>query len=374
MSRAAIRVAKSLTLAVLAFAAVSRGAATPFTTVSHGGQDEPIRLRTDLVTLTASVTDRTGRAVKSLQRGDFEVYEDGVRQEIGHFAPVEEPFSLMLLVDVSGSTRSDLSLMKQASANFLAELRPDDRVGIVAFSTEIELISALNETASARSSLDQLEPPIESAGPVFTSASGTSFYDALHFAISEAAFKKVEGRKAIVCMSDGVDSTSKLGAQEVARLLERSGASTYFLELDTEQDTLTGLLKPRGEPGYINLSQSQINRYFDQYDPASIDRHRARQALPAALREKINAGLYRIARREVGELSERTGGRVYQVRSLSDLDGVYKQVADDLRSQYSIGYYPKNEAHDGRWRAIRVEVRRRGVRVRARSGYWATQK
>lgn len=366
-----MRAFRSLTLAILVFSAVTPQAALP-ARVSQDQQDETIRLKTDLVTLTAFVTDRTGRAVKSLQRADFEVYEDGVRQEIGHFAPVEAPFSLLLLVDVSGSTRSDLSLMKQAAANFLAELRPDDRVGIVAFSTEIESISALNDRASAGASLDQLEPSIESAGPIFTSSSGTSFYDSLHFAISDPAFKKVEGRKAIVCMSDGVDSTSRRGYREVADLLERSGASTYFLELDTEQNTLAGLLKNRDEPGYINLSQSQIDRYFDEYDPDSIDRHRPRHALPVTLREKINAGLYRIARRDVTELSKRTGGRAYKVRSLGDLVGVYKQVADDLRSQYSIGYYPKNEARDGRWRTIRVEVRRRpGFLVRARTGYWA---
>jgi VWFA-related protein len=124
----------------------------------------------------------------------------------------------------------------------------------------------------------------------------------------------------------------------------------------------------------MNLSLSQINRYYDHYEPDSIDRRRERLALPVPLREKINAGLYKIARRELSELSERTGGRVYPVRTLGDLEGVYKQVADDLRSQYSIGYYPTNETYDGRWRTIRVEVKRGAARVRARSGYWAPKK
>lgn len=336
--------------------------------------DKPLRLKTDLVTLTASVADRDGRAIKSLKAGDFDIYEDGVKQRIGHFAPMEEPFALMLLLDVSGSTRADLSLMRQAAANFLAELRRDDRVGIVAFSTQVELIAGLTSDRQAiESAIKEVEPPIE-IGPSFTSSSGTSFYDVLKFAVSEPTFKSVDGRKAIVCMSDGVDSTSKLGYQAAAGLVERSGVSVYFLELDTEQSTLAGLLKSKSEPGYMNLSLSQINRYFDQYEPDSIERHRERLALPIPLRERINAGLYKIARRELREMSDRTGGRVYQVRSLNDLEGVYKQVADDLRSQYSIGYYPINEAYDGRWRTIRVEVRRRDARVRARSGYWAEKK
>ena len=85
----------------------------------------------------------------------------------------------------------------------------------------------------------------------------------------------------------------------------------------------------------------------------------------------MNAGLYKLARKEVRALAQRAGGHVYPVKSLSDLAGVYKQVADDLHSQYSIGYYPTNKSRDGRWRSIRVETRAQGATVRARSGYWA---
>ena len=92
--------------------------------------------------------------------------------------------------------------------------------------------------------------------------------------------------------------------------------------------------------------------------------------MPPETRRKINAGLYKIARREMKELATRTGGREYAVHALGDLAGVYKQVADDLRSQYSIGYYSSNNTSDGRWRTIRVEVKN-GATVRARSGYWA---
>jgi Ca-activated chloride channel family protein len=96
--------------------------------------------------------------------------------------------------------------------------------------------------------------------------------------------------------------------------------------------------------------------------------------MSADVKREINAGLYKIARREQQQMAERTGGRVYAVRTLADLSGVYKQIADDLRSQYSINYYSSNQSRDGRWRAIRVEVRPRDATVRARSGYWAPGK
>ena len=167
-----------------------------------------------------------------------------------------------------------------------------------------------------------------------------------------------------------MDSTSKNDYKEVAKLIEKSQASVYLLELDTEAATLAGLLKARTEPDYIDFSASQVSRYYDEYDPQSLERYKPRKIMPPETRRKINAGLYKIARREMKELATRTGGREYAVHALGDLAGVYKQVADDLRSQYSIGYYSSNNASDGRWRTIRVEVKN-GATVRARSGYWA---
>lgn len=338
-------------------------------------QDEPIRLKTDLVSITASALDRNGRAIKSLKAEDFTVYEDGVKQKISHFAATEEPFTLLLLLDISGSTRDDIGLMKRAARNFLSELRADDRVGVIVFSREIELIADLTDPrARVETAIDQIAATEGSEASRFTSNTGTSFYDALYLAVEESPLKQAEGRKAIICMSDGVDSTSLKNYKEISTLVEQSEASVYFLGLNTENATLAGLLKPRTDPGYLNFSQSQINRYYDEHDPDSLERHRPREVMTPDAKRAINAGLYKIARREQQEIAERTGGRVYPVRALADLSGVYKQVADDLRSQYLIGYYSSNQARDGRWRTIRVEVRQREATVRARSGYWAAGK
>jgi VWFA-related protein len=134
---------------------------------------------------------------------------------------------------------------------------------------------------------------------------------------------------------------------------------------------IEGLVKERTDPGYINFSQSQIDRYYDERDPGSPDRNTPRHEITPFVRREMATALYEIARRDLRQLVSRTGGRVYPVSALTDLSAIYKQVADDLRSQYSISYYPTNEAHDGRWRSIRVEVQRPGVSVRARAGYWA---
>jgi Ca-activated chloride channel homolog len=337
-------------------------------------QDEPIRLKSDLVMLTASVLDRTGKAVKSLKAEDFVVYEDGRRQKIEHFASTEDPFTLMLLLDISGSTRDDIELIKRAARNFLAELRPDDRVGIIIFSGDVELIADFKDSRTrVEEAIDSLRPTKGEDGFTYSERTGTSFYDALFLAVEESPMKEIEGRKAIICMSDGVDSTSRVKYKDVAQLIEKSEASVYLLELNTEEATLAGLVKEQADPGYINFSQSQVNRYYDEFEPESFERHKPRKLIPVETRKKINHGLYEIARREMKEMAERTGGRQYPVRSLADLTGVYKQIADDLRSQYSIGYYPTNDAHDGRWRKIRVEPKRGGT-ARTRPGYWAPTK
>lgn len=334
--------------------------------------EEPIKLRSDLVTVTASVRDGSNRPLRSLKAEDFAIYEDGVKQKIDHFATAEVPFTLMILLDISGSTRDDIALIKRAAKSFLAELRPDDRVGVIVFSGEVEMIAEFNDSrARVEAAIDSVAAAAGAGDYRFSSSTGTAFYDAVFLAVDESPLKQAEGRKAIVCLSDGVDSKSRLGYKDIAPLIEKSEASVYFLELNTREKTLEGLLKPRTDPGYVNFSQSQINRYYDAVEPQSPERFRPREAISPLMKREINDWLYENASREEREMAERTGGRVYPVNALTDLGAVYKQVADELRSQYSISYYPLNDAHDGRWRSLRVEISQPGARVRARSGYRA---
>jgi VWFA-related protein len=335
-------------------------------------QDEPIKLKADLVTVTAAVTDSGHRSLNALKQSDFKIYEDGIEQKISHFAATQEPFSLMLLLDISGSTSADITLMKTAAENFLDRLRAEDRVGVMVFSRQINHVAEIGATRTmTHTAVASVSTSAGTLTQRYTSNTGTSFYDALLEAVERSGLSKVEGRKAIVCMSDGVDSTSVKTFKEVAPAVERAETSVYLLQLNTEEATMNGLLKPQNDPDFINLSASQLKRYFDEREPDSPMRDLPRKQISPLILREINTGLYEIARRDNASLAERTGGRVYPVKSLDDLKNVYQQVAEDLRNQYSIGYYPSNQDRDGRWREIKVEVARPGARVRARSGYWA---
>ena len=334
-------------------------------------QDDTIRLRSDLVSMNASVVDSRGRAIEELEARDFEVYEDGVKQTIANFSATREPFTLMLLLDVSGSTAHEIDLMKDAARNFLAHIGPEDRIGVVVFSNEVILVAELADSRDrVMQEIDGVTTTGGGSGHRFSQNTGTSFYDAIYLTLNEDSVKQVKGRKAIICLSDGVDSTSRTKFPEVARLVEASKASVYFLELDTEKANLEALLKPRSDPGYANFSQSQIDRYYERYDSGSPDRYLPRNSLREDMRKRINHGLYEIARAEVAQLTDKTGGRIYPVRTVWDLAGVYGQIAADLRTLYSIGYYSSNEARDGRWRTIRLVAKRPGAKVRTRPGYW----
>jgi Ca-activated chloride channel homolog len=334
-------------------------------------KDDTIRLRSDLVSLNASVVDSRSHAIEQLEARDFEVYEDGVKQTIANFSATREPFSLMLLLDISGSTAQEIDLMKDAARSFLEHIGPEDRIGVVVFSNEVVEVAELTDTRDrVMQEIEGITTTGGGSGHRFSQNTGTSFYDALYLAVNESSLKQVKGRKAIICMSDGVDSTSRIKFPEMARAVEASKASIFFLGLDTEKATLAALLKPRLDPGYANFSKSQVDRYYERYDPESSDRYLPRDLLREDLRRRINHGLYEIARTEVAELADKTGGRVYPVRTVWDLAGVYGQIAADLRTLYSIGYYSTNEARDGRWRTIRVVVKRSGAKVRTRPGYW----
>jgi VWFA-related protein len=154
--------------------------------------------------------------------------------------------------------------------------------------------------------------------------------------------------------------------------VEQAGASFYFLELNTEAFTEERMMRDCQGEGYFKFSPKQLRKYLQEYaegaDPADYEDHCQLSKLE---RRQINRRLYQSARRELREIADRTGGRVYPVRELQQLEPVYAQIAAELRTQYSLGYYPTNEKHDGRWRELRVEVKRPGLTVHAKPGYRA---
>ncbi|MGE0133063.1 MAG: VWA domain-containing protein [Blastocatellales bacterium] len=321
-----------------------------------------IRLDTDLVSVDVIVTDRDGnRSSALLKASDFTVYEDGVRQKISSFSAADVPFNLVLLLDTSGSARDEVGLMRRAARRFLDELRPQDRVAVIQFNKQVELLEDLtSDHAKIEEALQLLNP-----------GSGTSFYDSLKLTIDEV-FKKAEGRKAIVALTDGVDSYGYTTFEHILPALERSNILTYFLELDTEEFTQAGMTRDCRDDNHFEFSRKQLKKYLAEYGTdAVLSEHQPHCLLSRLERMQINRRLYESARRELREMADKTGGRVYPVKNLQHLEPAYSQIAAELRTYYSIAYYPTNEKRNGKWRTLRVVVNRPGFVARTRPGYRA---
>ncbi|HEY6400041.1 MAG TPA: VWA domain-containing protein, partial [Blastocatellia bacterium] len=321
-----------------------------------------IRFNTDLVNVDVIVTDSNGNRITSaLKPSDFMIYEDGVRQTINSFSSTDAPFNLVLLLDTSGSARDEIDLMRRAALRFLDELRPADRVAVIQFNKQVEMLSDLSS--------DRAE--IEDALQLLKPGSGTSFYDSLKLAIDEV-FKGVEGRKAVVALTDGVDSFGYTTYDQILTEIESSNVLTYFLELDTEAFSKDGMTRACSDENHFEFSPKQFRKYIAQFGKGAVMSENQRHCtLPPMDRMEINQKLYESARRELREMADKTAGRVYTVKNLQQLEPAYSQIASELRTYYSMSYYPTNENHNGKWRTLRVKVNRRGFTAKTRPGYRA---
>ena len=308
------------------------------------------------------VTSRTdGKPVTGLLPQDFAIYEDGKQQQIALFSQNEVPLSLALVIDTSGSTQNEVGLMRKAARRFLDELKPKDRIGIIGFSQDIELLADLT------SDRGRLEMALEN----LRAGSGTALYDTLVLTV-EDLLKKVDGRKAAVIMTDGVDSIGQFTYPRALNVLERSLASFYFLELDTRAFTEPRLLLDCADDRHFKLSRKQLTKYGERFDKDSLWWVRQEYCtLAKEQRGQVTRRLYELAHEELAEMATRTGGRVYPVQGLKELSGVYSRIAGELRIQYSVGYYPTNEKRDGRWRSLQVEVKGGGHVAQTKPGYRA---
>jgi VWFA-related protein len=340
-------------------------------------EGDVVRVETQLVSVPAVITNTAGRPLSGLRRDNFQLFEDGQLQSITNFGTTETPFEIALLLDTSGSTRSDVALIRQAANSFINALRPGDRVAVVAFNTkqigsmDTAAVDVLSQLTGDRK---LLQKAIESLG----STNGTPFYDALDRIVSEVfrepASEEMRGRRAVVALTDGVDSTSETDFTDVRTRLTRAGLACYFIQVNTEDFVEDRLLKDCQDDGRLSLSAKQLQRYRKIFVPRakSEDFSNFCEMGPFE-RMQISRDLYNLARREMNDLARASGGRNFVAGSLQDARAAFAQVAVEIGTQYSLGYYPTNKARDGKFRAIRVEVR--GVpdrpRVRSREGYYA---
>lgn len=329
------------------------------------GKDEILRVDTDLVSLEVNIkTKNNGGPSKPLKIEDFVVYEDGVRQKISNFSTMDMPFNVVILIDSSGSTSEEIGIMRKAIRRFLDKIRPQDQVAIVEFNDTISLHQDFTtDKNSIYAALDRLKP-----------GRGTSFYDALQLTVEEV-LKKIKGRNAVIALTDGVDSYGLTTYDELLPLVERSKTTLYFLEVDTEARAEQGMIRDCHDEKRFEFSEKQLKKYVQEY-AEGMDSSEFEDYCRLSRLEKlqINRRLYQSARRELRELAEKTGGHVYPVKQLRLLDPVYEEIARELRTQYSIGYYPTNEKHDGTWRRVKVEIKVPGFEATTRPGYRAPGK
>jgi VWFA-related protein len=342
------------------------------------GEGDVVRVDTQLVSVPAVVTDRTGRPLPNLRAENFVVYEDGRPQQISNFATTEAPFEVVLLLDTSGSTRADLGLIRRAARVFIDALRPGDRVSIVGFNSSQDGASGL-ATVDLLTRLTDDRETLQKALENIGASNGTPYYDALTRIAGEVfrepPREEVRGRRAVVALTDGVDSASDADYEEARARLQRVGVACYFIQVNTEDFVEDRLLSDCQVFGTLRLSKTQLQRYRRIFVPrADATSYEDFCRMGQFERMEISRSLYDLARREMNDLARASGGKTFPVADLSDARAAFAQVAHEIGTQYSLGYYPTNKTRDGHFRSIRVEVRGvtgSGTQVRAREGYYA---
>lgn len=288
--------------------------------------NEVIRVDSDLVDLRVSVVRRDPlNPVAELKQSDFLILEDGKPQEISFFAGESDPFDLILLLDLSGSTAKKLKLVRSSTERFVEATRPIDRVAIVTFTDVPEVVSPLTlDREALKKSIKKITEP----------SGGTNFWDSLRFVLDSPATNGMR-RRAVVVMTDGVDNAlpgifgdgSRTSFAELLELVRASDVIVFPVYLDTEKE--------------------------------EIKRHRS------------PASAYATARENLSQLAEVGGTIVYTARELKDLDRVYDQVIKDLGTVYSLGYRSNNKSRDGKWRSVTVQViGQPQVSARTKRGYY----
>jgi VWFA-related protein len=304
--------------------------------------DDTVKIDTSIVRLNVGVVDQRGRPITDLDKTNFRIYEDGVRQDIIRFEPSSAPFSVVLILDMSGSTLSMRQVMKMSAFRFLDALSPDDRVAVVEFYDKINL---RNDFTTDRNT-------IAHSIDVSNGRGKTQFYSALDFSLDKLA-REGNRRKAIIVLSDGVDTAAQ----------------------DIDRDTL-GKIPDNQVATAINPESSNIlSKVLKKADLLGVTIYPL--ALPTGDPAKLadptprQVAMYNAARARLQLVADRTGGTLHAINRLEDMGNLYATVAADIRTLYTIEYQPQNEKHDGKWRTISIRTDNPNLISRTRPGYYA---
>jgi len=285
-----------------------------------------IGVAVDQVFLSVNARSVEGGFVEGLRQDELEVFENGVKQEIVNFYSQGVPVHVALLIDISGSTRNSQGEINRAALGFASSLAPEDRVAVITFNHEPRLL--LDWTNDR----EKVELALQS-----TYAKGSTVLNDALYVAADDLLSEVEGKRAIIVLTDGIDTGSMSGGEEALDSVVRSEAIVYVV--------------------------SKLEEYW----AAAIG---ARVQLKGFTPREMSDSFILDARRFLGRLAAQTGGKVL-IPGSSSLSDVYRQVADELKRQYSISYIPSNVLKDGKWRTIEVRSKRRGVILGTRPGYYA---
>ncbi|MBA2606971.1 MAG: VWA domain-containing protein [Acidobacteria bacterium] len=300
--------------------------------------DEIIRVETDLVVIPTSISERNGKRVANISKEEFKIFENGIEQEIAYFSNEEQPFTVALVLDMSYSSVFKLKDIQDAALVFISQLRPDDKVLVISFDEKVQVLcEPTNNRKILRLAIEGTKI-----------ASGTSFFSALDLVLNEK-LNEIAGRKAIVVLSDGVDTTSQ---NSTALRILNDVSETDVLVYPVQYDTYDDVQKSRKESAQI---------FYDENDrPRAIEKPRTRGEREDDYK---NAGEF------LKEVSNQSGGRVYRVSSSSKLTQAFANIADELRKIYSLGYYPNVERKAGAKYTVKVRVYRPNLIVHAKNNY-----
>lgn len=318
-----------------------------------GDSDEEIRVETNLVTMPVSVLDRDGRFISGLQQRDFQILENGVNQKIEYFQSVEQPFTVVLMIDVSPSTQFRINEIHNAAITFVNQLRPSDRVMVVSFDESYRILSEpTNNKNQLRNAITMAE-----------FGDGTSLYEAVDQALNRE-LQKIQGRKAIVLFTDGVDTTSRrANYQSTVADAEETESLIYPIRYNTQRGGFGG--------GYPSSGGRRNRRNSGNWGNilGIILGGQIPPGMGGGGGAGGSSGEYETGNRYLEELANKSGGRKFDADSTIDLDTAFAGIAEELRRQYSVGYYPDTIGQKGERRQIKVRVNRPDVVVRAKTSY-----
>jgi VWFA-related protein len=288
---------------------------------SKASQEEEIIVDTNLVTTPVTVLDRNGRFIGGLKQKDFKIFENGVAQRVTHFQAETTPFTVILMIDISPSTRYSIDDIRYAAVTFVNQLRPEDKVMVVNFDRQVRVMTE----------------PTSDKKALFTAiyksqfGSGTSLYEAVDAAIN-MDFVQTPGRKAVVLFTDGVDTTSRQATYDsTVAAVEEVDALVYPIRYNTQA---------RPDQSQVAMVQ-QMN-------------------IPPGVMAQLGRGQtdmeYQLGKEYLTTIATNSGGRIFEAEAMGDLDKAFKGVADELRQQYAVGYYPDDTGKPGDRKKIKIEV------------------